>query len=122
MKTLVTRPKEIMIEATPAPDLTRRGETTCPPFIQTFKILHKFNIKLNPTKCLFWVKVGKSLGYLVTKRDIKANLDQIRPILNIAEPKNKKYVQKVGRLRALTRFIPKATKKIQSLFEAIKKV
>ena len=37
---------------------------------QSFKILHEYNIKLNPTKYVFGVASGKFLGYIVTQRGI----------------------------------------------------
>lgn len=89
---------------------------------QTFETLRKYNMKLNLTKCQFGVKGGKFLGYLVMKRGIKANLDQIKPILNITEPQNKRDVQKLTcRLAALTRFIPKASVRFQLFFDTLKK-
>ena len=33
---------------------------------QSFEVLRKYNLKLNPTKCSFGVSSGKFLGYLVT--------------------------------------------------------
>lgn len=33
---------------------------------QSFDILRKYNMKLNPTKCSFGVSAGKFLGYIVT--------------------------------------------------------
>ena len=40
---------------------------------QSFEVLKKYNMKLNPTKCSFAVSSGKFLGYLVTQRGIEAN-------------------------------------------------
>lgn len=45
--------------------------------VELFGMLCEFRIKLNPTKCIFGVTNGKFLGYLVTKRGIEANLNQI---------------------------------------------
>ncbi len=35
---------------------------------QTFEVLQKYGMKLNPSKCSFGVHAGKFLGYMVTKR------------------------------------------------------
>lgn len=87
-----------------------------------FKILDDYNMKLNPSKCSFGVRAGKFLGYLITKKGIKANPDQLRSVLNLTDPRNKKEVQKLtGRLAALTRFIPKASERFQPFFGALKK-
>lgn len=40
---------------------------------KTFETFKKYNMKLNPPKCHFGVKVGTFLGYLVTKYGIEAN-------------------------------------------------
>lgn len=88
----------------------------------TIKTLREYNMKLNPAKSQFRVKVGKFQGYLVMKRGIEVNPDQIGPILNIAKPQSKKDIQKLtGRLAALTRFISKASEKFQPFFETLKK-
>ncbi len=34
---------------------------------QSFEVLRKYNMKLNPTKCVFGVASGKFLRYVVTK-------------------------------------------------------
>ena len=50
---------------------------------QSFDVLDKYGMKLNPTKCSFGVSSGKFLGYLVTQRGVEANPDQIRSIQEI---------------------------------------
>ena len=45
---------------------------------ETFNILRKYKIKLNPTKCTFGVSSGRFLRYLVTKLGIEAHPKQIR--------------------------------------------
>ena len=59
---------------------------------QAFEVLKKYNMNLNPAKCSFGITSGKFLGYLVTKRGIEANPDQIRSVLNMASPR---YVKDV---------------------------
>jgi hypothetical protein len=61
---------------------------------QSFDVLDKYGMKLNPTKCSFGVSSGKFLGYLVTQRGVEANPDQIRSIREIESPKCIKDVQK----------------------------
>ena len=48
---------------------------------QCFDILNEFRMKLNPSKCTFAVPSGEFLGYIVTKRGIKANPRQINVFL-----------------------------------------
>ena len=40
-----------------------------------FEILRKHKLRLNASKCLFGVGLGKFLGYMVTHRGIEVNLD-----------------------------------------------
>lgn len=89
---------------------------------QSFKVLHKYNMKLNLTKCVFGVTSGKLLGYVVTKRGIEENPKQIRSILNVTSPKCKKDVQKLTeRITVLSRFISRCTKQCHNFFNILKK-
>ena len=40
---------------------------------ELFKLIRRYNLKLNLLKCAFRVKSGNFLGYLVTKRWIEVN-------------------------------------------------
>ena len=40
---------------------------------ETFGTLRKYNMKLNPTKHVFAVALGKFLGFMVSQRGIEAN-------------------------------------------------
>ena len=42
---------------------------------QILDTLDKYKIKLNPDKCVFGVKAGKFLGFMISHRGIKANLE-----------------------------------------------
>lgn len=42
---------------------------------EVFSILRKFKLRLNVPKCSFGEGSGKFLGYMVTHRGIKVNLD-----------------------------------------------
>ncbi|KAI3746327.1 hypothetical protein L6452_08755 [Arctium lappa] len=72
---------------------------------QPFDILRKYCMKLIPTKCSFGVSAGKFLGYMVTRRGIEANPDQIKAIVEIKSRRNFKEVQCLtGRVAALNRY------------------
>ena len=89
---------------------------------QSFEVLCKYNMKRNPKKCFFGVASGKFLGYVVTKRGIEANLEQIKSVLNITLPKCKKDVQKLtGRITALSRFISRSSERCHNFFNILKK-
>jgi hypothetical protein len=69
----------------------------------TFTNLRRFNIKLNPDKCVFRVLKGKLLGYIVFERGIEANPEKITAISNMGPICNIKGVQRLtGYLAALS--------------------
>jgi ribonuclease HI len=43
-------------------------------------------LRLNPEKCVFGVRKGKILGYLVSHRGIEANPTKIQAIINMTPP------------------------------------
>ena len=58
-----------------------------------FRILRKYKLRLNASKCSFGVGSGKFLGYMVTHRGIEVNPDQIRAIQSLHPPRNPKEVR-----------------------------
>jgi hypothetical protein len=50
---------------------------------ETFANFRKVGLKLNPEKCVFGVKKGKFLYYLVSTKEIKANPSKIEAILRM---------------------------------------
>ena len=82
-----------------------------------FEILRKHKLRLNASKCSFGVGSGKLLGYMVTHRGIKVNLDQIKAINNLQPPQNPKEVQKLtGMTIALNRFISRSANNCRPFF------
>ena len=61
-------------------------------FQETFDTLRRYNMKLNPSKCVFGVSSGKFLGFMVSHRGIEANLDKIQAILNMEPSRNIKDI------------------------------
>ena len=45
---------------------------------ETFDTFCSYNMKLNPSKCIFGVTAGKFLGFMVSQRGIKVNPDKIQ--------------------------------------------
>ena len=69
-------------------------------------------LRLNPEKCVFGVRQGKILGYLVSHRGIEANPTKIQAIINMTPPQSARDVQRLtGRLAALNRFISKSAER-----------
>ena len=88
---------------------------------QTFGLLREYGMKLNPLKCAFGVYADRFLGFMVTQRGIKANLAQLKAILQSSAPSSKKGIQQLtGRLAALGRFISQFTDHLKPFFTALR--
>ena len=88
---------------------------------ETFSTLKQYQMKLNPSKCVFDVASGKFLGFMVFQRGIEANSEKVQAIIDMASPKTIKEVQKLtGRIAALNRFVSRATNKCLSFFKTLK--
>ncbi|KAK0583839.1 hypothetical protein LWI29_003744 [Acer saccharum] len=84
---------------------------------ETFELLQKNQIQLNPDKCAFYVSTGKFLGFMVHERGIEANPEKIKAILELQSPTTLKKVQGLtGCLVALNRFISQSTDKCLPFF------
>ena len=89
---------------------------------ETFNTLRSYNMKLNPSKCVFGVTVGKFLGFMVSQRGIEVNLEKVRAILELEPPRTVKAVQSLnGKVAALNRFVSKATDKCLPFFRVLRK-
>ncbi|KAM2433749.1 hypothetical protein PS1_023926 [Malus domestica] len=88
---------------------------------ETFTILKRYRMRLNPNKCAFGVGSGKFLGFMISQRGIEANPEKIKAILDMKEPITSKDIQSLtGKVAALTRFISKATDICAPFFKALK--
>ncbi|KAM1269147.1 hypothetical protein ACFX2H_001334 [Malus domestica] len=88
---------------------------------ETFTILKRYRMRLNPNKCAFGVGSGKFLGFMISQRGIEANPKKIKAILDMKEPVTSKDIQNLtGKVAALTRFISKATDRCAPFFKALK--
>jgi hypothetical protein len=59
---------------------------------KTFANMRRAGLKLNLEKCVFGVTKGKILGCLISAKRIEANLDKIRAIREMEEPKTIKDI------------------------------
>ena len=57
---------------------------------ETFNIIRSYNMKLNPSKCVFGVTAGKFLGFMVSQRGIEVNSEKVRAILDLKPPRTVK--------------------------------
>jgi hypothetical protein len=60
---------------------------------ETFANMRDARLCLNPEKCVFGVRQGKILGYLVLHRGIEANPTKIQVIINMTPPQLARDVQ-----------------------------
>ncbi|XP_057965298.1 uncharacterized protein LOC131155865 [Malania oleifera] len=76
----------------------------CKDLRETFELLRRYHMRLNPTKCVFGVSAGKFLGFMVTHRGIEANPDKIRALLEMEAPRTKKEIQRPESSGRMTRW------------------
>ncbi|GFZ18422.1 hypothetical protein Acr_27g0001610 [Actinidia rufa] len=89
---------------------------------EAFNILRRHRMMLNPSKCIFGVSSGKFLGFLVTKRGIEVNPDQIQALIAMRSPRNIREVQQLtGRVTALNRLVSKSADKCLLFFKILRK-
>jgi len=89
---------------------------------EVFTTLNNSNMRLNPEKCVFGVDGGRFLGFMLTNRGIEANPEKCEAISSMRSPKNLKEVQRLmGRLAALSRFMPKLAEKAKPILKLLKK-
>ncbi|KAL0428065.1 UNVERIFIED_CONTAM: hypothetical protein Slati_2981300 [Sesamum latifolium] len=89
---------------------------------ETFSVLRKYKLKLNPAKCAFGVQGGRFLGFMVTQRGIKVNPLNIKAIIDMKAPTCLNEAQRLtGRIAALSRFISKSAEKSLPFFKTLRK-
>ena len=100
---------------------SKKEENLIPNLKETFGNMRKHNMRLNPKKCIFGIKAGKFLGFMVSQRGIDANPAKVQAILKLAEPKSKKDVMRLtGTMTALSRFIAKSVEKSLPFFKVLR--
>jgi hypothetical protein len=72
-------------------------------------------------KCIFGVRQGKILGYLVSHRGIEATPSKIQAIMDMAPPQSTKDIQRLTcRLAALNRFISRSAEQSLSFLKTLR--
>jgi hypothetical protein len=88
---------------------SRNKEDHLADLAKTFANMRDTRPRLNPEKCVFGVRQGTILGYLVSHRGIEANPTKIQAIINMTPPRSTRDVQRLtGSLAALNIFISKS--------------
>ena len=89
---------------------------------ETFENLRRFQIKLNPEKCVFRVPAGQLLGFLVSECGIECNPVKIKAIERMEVPTRLLDMQKfTGCLASISRFISRLGEKALPLYQLMKK-
>ena len=87
-----------------------------------FSVLRQYNLHLNPDKCVFGVDRDKFLGFMLTQRGIEANPKKCKAIIEMRSPTTIKEVQRlIGRLTAISCFLPKLAEQTQPIVQLLKK-
>lgn len=86
-----------------------------------FFVLSQYKIKLNPFECVFTIKRGKFMGFLVSSKEIEPNPEKIQAILKMTPLQTVKEVQHViGRLATLNKLIAHLSEHTLPLFKTLK--
>ena len=89
---------------------------------ETFDTLRSYNMKLNPSKCVFGVTAEKFLDFMVSQRGIEVNLEKVLAIMELGPPRMVKEVRSLnGKIAALNRFVSKAMDKCLPFFRILRK-
>ncbi|XP_031096999.1 uncharacterized protein LOC116001249 [Ipomoea triloba] len=89
---------------------------------QSFEIMRRHRLRLNPTKCTFAVQTGKFLGFMMTRRGIEPNPTKVKAIMDMRPPATVREVQQLtGRLAAQSRFLSKLAERAHPFFQTLKK-
>ncbi|XP_077226343.1 uncharacterized protein LOC143859575 [Tasmannia lanceolata] len=87
-----------------------------------FERIRKFQLRLNPNKCVFGVTSGKLLGFMVSERGIEVDPQKIKAIQEMQPPKTEKQIRGfLGKVQYLRRFISHLTMTCEPIFKLLKK-
>lgn len=50
---------------------------------ESFEIMRRHQLRLNPAKCTFAVQTGKFLGFMITRREIELNPAKVKAIVDM---------------------------------------
>jgi hypothetical protein len=84
---------------------TREDEGLISDLAETFDILRKFKMKLNPVKYTFSMPLGKLLGYMVSRCGIDPNPEKVSAIMKMKPLRVSMMSRAYACMTALSRFI-----------------
>ena len=81
-----------------------------------FERLEKYKVHLNPKKCVFGIKLGKLLGYIVSRRGIKVDPTKVKAIMDMPPPTTLKQLYSFqGKLQSIRRIVSQLVDKVHPL-------
>jgi hypothetical protein len=118
---MIGKTVEVYIDDMLVKSLREENHTT--DLLQVFNILGESRLHLNASKCTFGVSSGKFFGHVVSRKGIEANPDQIAALVDLAEPRNIKQVQRLtGMVTVLGHFISRSADKCKPFFRLLGKM
>ena len=80
----------------------------------------KYNLRLNPKKCIFRVTSRKFLSIIISKRGIKANPKKIHAVLDLPLPHMVKKIQSLAdRIATLNQFVLRSVERCLPFFKVL---
>ena len=87
-----------------------------------FDRLKKYKVRLNPKKCVFEVKSGKLLGYIVSRRGIEVDPAKVKAMMDMPPPTTLKQLHSFqGKLQSIRRFVSQLANKVHPLQHFLRK-
>ncbi|WCJ39595.1 Transposon Tf2-6 polyprotein [Euphorbia peplus] len=84
--------------------------------------IERYNLRLNPKKCVFGVPSGKLLGHIVSDKGIEIDPEKVKAITEMPPPKTEKEVRAfLGNIQYVSRFIAKLTTVCEPIFKLLRK-
>lgn len=88
---------------------------------KVFHRLVKFQLKLNPNKCMFGAKSGKLLGFVNSNRRMECDPSKAKDIIYMSPPiTEKEIIGFLGRLQYIGRFINQLTPICEPIFKMLR--
>ena len=111
---------EVYVDDMMVKSTTREGHfTALDKFLARAK---KYNLRLNPKKCIFGVTSRKLLGHIVSQKGIEIDPDKVKSIRKMSAPSTEKEVREfMGWLQYISRFISKLTTVCEPIFKLLRK-
>jgi hypothetical protein len=101
---------------------SKKKATQIQELVDTFSNMRRAQLKLNPEKCVFSVRRGKVLGYLVSVKGNKANIDKINAIVDMKPPQSRKEVQRLRQNRNAEPIHSKTSRAKLTIFQSTQRL